>query len=142
MRQPITDQIKQALSSLVESHGFQVIDETYNPKAFGDAVVGFQSRDFALRVVRDRGQIFADVGPAQTLDEWYDLKRVLEFQGRGSTDTSEFELNELVRVLKVNYDELSRLFSKENYSLISDKLKRFEIEKAKERLAKLSSRPA
>src|SRR5258707_14852756 len=96
MSETVLDQIKKVLSPLVEDHGFEVVDESYSPEAFGNAVVSLQSKDFGVRGVRDRGQIFADVGPAQTFDEWHDLKRVLEFQGRGSVDTSEFELDGLV----------------------------------------------
>src|SRR6266550_3475553 len=108
MSKMILDEIREALSFLVE-RGFEVVDDSYNPEAFGNAFVRFESKDFAVRVVRDRGQIFADVGPAQTSDEWHDLRRVLEFLGHGSVETSGFELDELGRTLEANYDELKNL---------------------------------
>jgi hypothetical protein len=142
MSATVLDQIKEALLSFVEERDFEVVDESYSPEAFGNAVVNLQSKDFAVRVVRDRDQIFADVGPAQTFDEWHDLSRVLEFLGHGRADTSAFELDQLASTLKAHYNELKNLFSKNSYPSISKQLTQFEKEKTRERLAMLGSRSA
>ena len=141
MSDTILKQIREALRLFKEDFQFVVVNERYDPAAFGDAAVILQSKDFALRVIRDRDQIFADVGPADT-DDWHDLKRVLAFLGHEGSDSSAFELNELALTLRAHHDELANLFSNTSYPLMGERLKQFEREKTKERLTMLSSRPS
>jgi len=138
MSETILQQLKHTLSPLIDARGFQIVEEHYNPNAFGNAVLRLRSTDFAVRVVRDRGAIFVDIGPAQNIDEWHDLKIVLEFLGHGSTDTSAFDPDQVATTLNANYESLKNFFSKENYPTVSNQLEEFERKKTKERLPGLN----
>lgn len=130
MSELILEKMKHAFAFLVENHGFQVMEESYSPSTFGDAVIVLQSKQFELRIIRDRGQFFIDIRSSQIIDDWHDLRRVLEFLNGSRSVFFAFELNQLKDILKTNYDKLQKFFRKENYSIMQKGLIQFEKAKA------------
>jgi len=65
---------------LIEDYGFSVLDERYDPEAFGNSLVDFQSDSVVMRVLLDRGQVMIDFRPSAGSPEcWYGLNSVVEF---------------------------------------------------------------
>jgi hypothetical protein len=63
--------------SFVADKGFAQADAACDPLAFGNAFVLMAGQPFSLRIVRDRGQVFADIGTDGNV--WDDLAAVLEY---------------------------------------------------------------
>jgi hypothetical protein len=127
----VLEEIKEHLSFLTES-GFEIVEEQYSPSMFGNALVIFISTDFSLRVIRDKGQFFADVSSPHGEVGWHDLHRVLEFLNlpESNVNGSVYELDQLANTIKANYTELRDLFSRDNYSTIKIELEHFKKRKA------------
>jgi len=61
----------EVLESLAREHGFSGghIDGS-SPEFFGDCLIVFESPQFQIYVVRDRGQVFIDVGLSSEPTRW------------------------------------------------------------------------
>ena len=53
-------------------HDFRVLRHQENDQAFGDALLVLQNSELMLRLVRDKGQLFVDVGTDDV--HWYEIK--------------------------------------------------------------------
>ncbi|MEM3434463.1 MAG: hypothetical protein QXP27_09885 [Candidatus Methanomethyliaceae archaeon] len=74
------EHVKRRFRYLIENYGFLVIDEKYDPEAFGNSLVDFQSDSIVMRVLLDRGQAMVDFRPrAEPSETWYGLDSVIEF---------------------------------------------------------------
>jgi len=74
------ERVKRQFRYLTENYGFSVVDERYNPEAFGNSLVDFQSGDIVMRVLLDRGQVMVDFCPcAGSSKSWYGLGSIVEF---------------------------------------------------------------
>ncbi len=74
------EQVKERFRYLIDDHGFSVVDERYDPEAFGNSLVDFQSSNTVIRVLLDRGQVLIDIGPCpRSPDYWFGLASVVEF---------------------------------------------------------------
>ncbi len=74
------EQVKRQFRYLIEDYGFSVVDERYDPEAFGNSLVDFQSDSIVMRVLLDRGQVMIDFRPrAGPSKSWYGLDSVVEF---------------------------------------------------------------
>jgi len=74
------EQVKKQFWYLIEDYGFSVVDERYNPEAFGNSLVDFQSNSIVMRVLLDRGEVTVDFRPRTgPSNSWYDLGSVVEF---------------------------------------------------------------
>jgi hypothetical protein len=61
----------EALQSLAREHGFTSAHiDGYAPESFGDCLIVFESPQFQINVVRDRGQVFIDVGLSSESARW------------------------------------------------------------------------
>lgn len=79
-RYMFTERVKEKFRYLVEEYGFSVADERYDPDAFGNSLVDYQSGKTTIRVLLDRGEVTIGVGPYPLASDcWFDLSSVLEF---------------------------------------------------------------
>ena len=69
-----------AFSFLETARGFRLADDTRRD-SFGDAIVDFESATLRVRVLRDRGQVFVDVSPADGPPAWFDLPLLVKYLG-------------------------------------------------------------
>ena len=115
-----------------EKYGFRSIDEQHHPADFGNAFITF-ANGFSLRVIRDRGQLFVEVGPPLSTDDWYDLRIVLAFLGETSEMQSPDEagLDELRVKFEPYYNRIHNLFSVDNFPATKIQLDQFRTERAR-----------
>lgn len=75
-RYMFTERVKEKFRYLVEEYGFSVADERYDPDAFGNSLVDYQSGKTTIRVLLDRGEVTIGVGPYPLASDcWFDLSR-------------------------------------------------------------------
>jgi hypothetical protein len=78
----LKDQLEGLLPWLVTNFGFRIISESYDPKVFGDSMVVLQSDTLRLRIIRERGRVFAESAPSVDPENWWDLHLILEAMHR------------------------------------------------------------
>lgn len=65
--------------AVLQELGFEIVAEDYQPELFGNSLVDLRNEQVVLRIVRDRGQEWILVAPADTPQDWYDLDMVMQF---------------------------------------------------------------
>lgn len=105
MRTTLLNEIAPAVAEFIKQRGMRVVTE-YQDQAFGNAVVEMTSRDFDLRIVRDRGQVALDVSPSNQGD-WHSLENVLAFIG----EETSAEISLLIRSLSENLNKVAALMA-------------------------------
>jgi hypothetical protein len=73
----LLDDVARAFGALIQRELLRVVGSTYDEKAFGNATVTLAAQNFRVRLVRDRGQIVAEVACDGTAEDWSSLQRVL-----------------------------------------------------------------
>jgi hypothetical protein len=71
------DTFKAAAALLSTAQGLQVIEERHDAGHFGDALLVLAGPSIRVRLVADRGQVFADVADPAAPTKWYELRPVL-----------------------------------------------------------------
>ena len=85
-------------------------------RSFGDELVDLRTGDLLLRVLRDRGRLFAEFGSSSQPGVWFDSSVVLEYLGLSATYSFHDEdlthsLRGIGLFLRTMKDELKGLFS-------------------------------
>jgi len=57
------DQAKTKFRYLIDSYGFTVVDELYDPEAFGNSLVQYRSASLDIYIILDRGRVLVDIAP-------------------------------------------------------------------------------
>jgi hypothetical protein len=71
--------VKTGFQYLISDYGFSVTDERYDPQSFGNSLVEFRSKETAIRLVLDRGQVLVDLGPISwDPNSWCSLSSMME----------------------------------------------------------------
>lgn len=115
-----TDDVKSAFLPNAKDLGFRISGEQKS-EAFGDALVVLESGDVRLRIVRDRSQIFADLGSVAESDAWFDSTIVMQALGLttkpafGGTDP-QIVLPGVAAFLKSVWPELVRMFGARTFA--------------------------
>ncbi len=115
-----TDDVKSAFLQNATELGFRIIGEEKS-EAFGDALVILESGDLRVRLVRDRSQIFADLGSVADPDTWFDSTIVMEALGLatqpafGGTD-AQVVLPSIAAFLKAVWSELVALLDRRRFA--------------------------
>lgn len=114
-----------------ESYGFRTVDEEYDPKSFGNAFITY-ANGFRLRIVRDRGDLFVEIGSLDDLSDWYHLPLVLEFLGDKVTHATcdEEALMKLRERFEVFYPAVRDLLEND-FAATKPQLERFRNSKAR-----------
>lgn len=74
-------QVRIAFDELLVRGALRVTSSVYDERAFGNAAVVLSGRGFHVRLVRDRGEEFAEVWPLAGPEEWWPIQRVLRAIG-------------------------------------------------------------
>jgi hypothetical protein len=75
-----TEQAGTRFRYLIDDYGFSVVDERYDPEAFGNSLIRFRSSDVDIVVVLDRGQVLIDISPYPMAQDYrFGLPSVVEF---------------------------------------------------------------
>jgi hypothetical protein len=72
--------VERAFAFLQDEQGHQLL-ETDIADAFDNALVSFRSDRLRIRIIRERGQVFADFAPPDGPPEWCDAPALLKYLG-------------------------------------------------------------
>jgi hypothetical protein len=98
--------------------------------SFNDAFLVLYSGCVRLRVLRDRGILYIDIGPRSNINEWYDVSLVKALLENSSLVEATDE-RELMAFLNRSFMQLRGLFNERNFKATQQKLKRLERARAK-----------
>jgi len=73
----LLDDVARVFGVLIQGGCLSVVQSLYDENAFGNAVVTLAASNFRLRLVRDRGQLVAEVACDDRPDDWSSLQRFL-----------------------------------------------------------------
>ncbi|HEY9897855.1 MAG TPA: hypothetical protein V6D00_01625 [Pantanalinema sp.] len=110
------------MSSLIESiapeflliakeRNFSIKESSVDTKLFGNSLILLNSPEFNLRIIKDRGQIFVEIGKSE--NEWHNLDYILEFVDSSyipETDDSK-NVNNLAKYLNKNWEPVRKLMT-------------------------------
>ncbi len=135
----LLEEIEPFFFHLIKAFDFEKEDERSYPASFGNEVLVLKSRDFRVRFVRDRGDIYVDVGPVSEPSEWHLLEDVLEFvtkQGIRAKHDAGLGLQELAAALKANYADLQKFLDQAYYVENKKAFEQFQQVKAEQMFGK------
>ena len=78
-------EVQRGLLPLLGGEEFSISLDHYDPKAFGNCVITLRSEDFLVRVIRDKGQVFTEIGLSSAPETLWDLGVLVAFL-EGSRD--------------------------------------------------------
>jgi len=125
-----TDVVKSVFLSNARDLGFAIVGQQQSDR-FGDALVILQSGDVRLRIVRDRLQLFADLGSAAETDNWFDSTIVMQALGLttkpvfGGRD-AQVVLPSIAAFLRAMWPELVAMFDRRNFAKSKEQLGKLE----------------
>ena len=73
--------VTEAFGSLLTQGLLSVESSGYDARAFGNSVVILGSQNFRVRVIQDRGEVFAETESRSHPDNWFPLQRVIRALG-------------------------------------------------------------
>ncbi|RLD05076.1 MAG: hypothetical protein DRI56_10175 [Chloroflexota bacterium] len=74
------EQTKKHFRYLIDDYEYSVTGQRYDPKAFGNSLVQFQSRTMDVTVALDRGQVFVYLAPrTESPGYQFDLRDIVGF---------------------------------------------------------------
>ena len=122
---------------LIDEYGFVIQQETYMPEYFGSFFITLLGKDFRVRFVKDRIDLWADVGPIGETEDWTDVRVVLEFlaqkEGKEFTEIEISDMKTLSEQFKSNYEKIQSFFDKRNFPELKKELEEYEFEQAEKR---------
>lgn len=125
--------------SFVIGKGLVPSTSDYKPQEFGNAALVMVGAPFSLRLERDRGQVFVDVG--SNAAGWHKLEYVLEFVDNSVTQQQLGEPPDptaLANLLQERWDKVSDLFSDQRKT---SQLQAFAKQKSAALLGKIFRKP-
>jgi hypothetical protein len=120
MTTELLKQVQATLPAAVDSLPLRVIEHRESD-SFGDALVVLQAGELRVRVVRDRGQVFADFGSAADPARWFDSAVVMDAMGLSATagfhdQDAKTSLSGIAALLRDCGQELMALFSSDRFA--------------------------
>lgn len=127
MNMDFFDKIKSLFHFLFDDYNFQILQDAYESTDFGNAMIVAQSNNLCIRFIRDRGQIYVELGSLSAPGNWYELSKVLAI---------------LEEEKHINHKYRNEALSQENAALalegnIANILEHFRIDKFKKTEIKL-----
>lgn len=77
MTRDFTAEIRHSMGPLLKKHTFSLVEQREEPDHAGSAMVVFKSPVLGLRFVRNKGDIFVEVGETGPAGRWHKLEDVL-----------------------------------------------------------------
>lgn len=99
--------VREAFAALLDRGVVEFEASDYDPASFGNAFVVLAGVHFRLRLVRDRGEVFAQVAAVADPDHWYPLQRVVRAIGASPAPPERpSSVEELAALVTVHHAEL------------------------------------
>jgi len=73
--------VREAFKNLLDRDLLRIESSATDNQAFGNAVVLLAGQNLRLRVIRDRGETFAEAASGSDPDDWFPLQRVVRAVG-------------------------------------------------------------
>jgi hypothetical protein len=110
----------------------------HESEAFGDALVALSAGDLRIRIVCDRGQVFADFGSVAQPDKWFDsaiVMEAMELSTNGGFRAPEIgpSLQGLAALLQAVGHELVQMFRAQEFPKTERKLAAIQEARAAKR---------
>jgi hypothetical protein len=129
----VTDLLRLVQTELlpqIEKHGFKVTTSEASD-SFDNASVVLQAPELRLRVVRERSQVFADIGPVAEPSTWFDSAVVMDDLGLSSNagfhDRDQQKvLQGLASFLNAMWGELRARFASDRLAKTKQELQRLK----------------
>jgi len=129
---PFLAEVQAAFRGLLERGALTIKWSTYDKEAFGNAEVVLGGHSLLVRLVRDRGDVFADARPAGASDDWRPLERVLCAVGAESIHAEGLlSLVEAARLINEHLDALNIGLSSEEIAKTRRILEKLDEEATK-----------
>jgi hypothetical protein len=100
----LSKELATEIKKLEDCLSMKIVNEVYSPADFGNAVITMRGPDASLRFVRERGQVFVDLG--KTNGDWVDANEVLERAHLHPYPGQPIEPVRIVNLVCSNYDQL------------------------------------
>lgn len=129
----LRDEVLAGYSDMLSTNGLQVVEDRFDPDYFGDSFLVIANERIRVRLVRDKGQVFGDIGSCSEPDVWWQLADILPCMERGTTPPPRIELNLscVMQVFAENYADLETAFSAQQYPATRGLLEHALAERAK-----------
>lgn len=112
-------QVKQALAEKLSSGVLSVVDEA-SSDSFGNAWIEFKGSGYAIRFVRDRGQIYFEARNSDS-NQWWPVDFICELT---KYPNPSFDLSSNLESFFQLFPELESLFNDKGYPSASERLEK------------------
>ncbi len=126
----ILQELKPYFDFLFYDYGFKQIEGS-NSEYFGDSISIICSNDFCLRLIKDKGQIFIEIGLTSKDEKWFDINLVIMHLDN-SKIYKKYSILEIRNFLLNNYENVKNLFIKNNIENSEKILEELKKERLKE----------
>lgn len=92
--------------------GLKIIESSYEANSFGNSLVMLKAPSFFLRIIRDRGQVFADIASSTPPVTYWRLEDVCALIEGKKVDTG-LSLSTIILLLNQHLSALSNLMGPE-----------------------------
>jgi hypothetical protein len=120
MRNELYDQVRRSFAAFAGAHGLRVQAEGYSEQDFGNSLVILEGEQYAIRVVRDRRQVFVDLASPADPGDWLGLGSVLAVLHGDpqyeQTWSGSLDLDAVASVLAEHHDRLVESLSRSQYA--------------------------
>jgi hypothetical protein len=98
------ERVRLAFGPELASGALQIVDHSYSPEAFGNALAILDAGEFRLRLVRNRSEQFAEVAHPKFPEEWIWLPLVIRaFRGEEEVEHNyEIEVETAAQLFRAN----------------------------------------
>ena len=75
---PLKQEVTEQLHWMFDKFAFRLVEDDFDPKSFGNSFVTLETSGIRIRIVRDRGQVHAEVAARSDSEMWWNVEHVCE----------------------------------------------------------------
>jgi hypothetical protein len=136
-------EIHALMGTLLEKHGFSLLEEKEEPEHFGNAFAKFGSPSILLRIARDRGDIFANIAKnGSESDRWHKLEDVLKICAPGMKNRKLAEVSTIRSALSKHLEAIEHRLCKFQIGSTEESLEAIEKEESAAVVAQIFGAPS
>lgn len=111
---------KEKYTQLLESNGFEKIDEIYKPESFGNFVLTYSIDSFLVRLINDRDFLSLDIKKKNSLEAWINISNIRKALDEKNHTNSTIE--ESIKFIVQNTVSIENLLNSESVETTTEKL--------------------
>lgn len=120
-------EIKDAVEKLTRDGTFRIIEMTYDEKNFGNILIRLKSNaNFDIRFIRDRGDVWCELGLSKQTQEWFGINDILTIIGiqvvAFGKDLAEV-INKTTDIMNQYFPNIDEAFNEKHFPDTRSKLK-------------------